>query len=83
MIRTPPIGVKAARECRRDPAVPMITLATAHPVKFPDAVIKAGLEAPQLPEHLHDLFEREERVSVIDNDLTAVQSFIASHVHRD
>lgn len=83
MIRHTAIGVKAARECRRDPAVPMITLATAHPVKFPDAVIKAGLEAPQLPEHLHDLFEREERVSVIDNDLTAVQSFIASHVHRD
>lgn len=77
------IGVKAARECRRDPAVPMITLATAHPVKFPDAVIKAGLEAPQLPEHLEDLFEREERVAVIDNDLAAVQSFIASRAHRD
>ena len=77
------IGVKAARECWRDRSVPMITLATAHPVKFPEPVVKAGLEAPQLPEHLHDLFEREERVEVIANDLAKVQSFIASHVHRD
>ncbi|WP_432697454.1 threonine synthase [Marinobacterium sp. YM272] len=77
------IGVKAARECWRDKSVPMITLATAHPVKFPEPVIKAGLEGPQLPEHLSDLFEREERLDVIDNDISAVQSFIASHVHRD
>ena len=61
----------------------MITLATAHPVKFPEPVIKAGLEGPELPEHLSDLFEREERLDVIDNDIAAVQSFIASRVHRD
>ncbi|MCV6588063.1 MAG: threonine synthase [Marinobacterium sp.] len=77
------IGVKAARECNRDASVPMITLATAHPVKFPEPVVKAGLEGPQLPAHMTDLFEREERVEVLANDLTTVQQFISSHVHTD
>ncbi|GAA0791266.1 threonine synthase [Marinobacterium sediminicola] len=77
------IGVKAARECWRDKSVPMITLATAHPVKFPEPVVKAGLESPQLPAHMADLFEREERYEVLANDLSQVQSFIAGHVHRD
>ncbi len=75
------IGVKAARECNRDSSVPMVTLATAHPVKFPDPVVKAGLESPQLPPHMADLFEREERYEVLANDLAQVQSFMASHVH--
>ena len=74
------IGVRAARNCRRDPAVPMITLGTAHPAKFPDAVWRSGVKAePSLPVHMSDLFEREERYTVLDNDLSAVQDFIAKH----
>ena len=76
------IGVKAARECRRDMSVPMVTLATAHPVKFPDPIVNAGLEAPSLPAHMSDLFEREERFSVLDNDLGTVQQFVATHSHK-
>ena len=37
------IGVKAARECRRSLDIPMVILGTAHPVKFPEAVEKAGI----------------------------------------
>lgn len=77
------IGVKAARECRRDMQVPMVTLATAHPVKFPDPVVKAGLESPSLPAHMSDLFEREERLQVLDNEINVVQQYIAQHCHRD
>jgi threonine synthase len=40
------VAVKVAREHLR-PGVPMITLATAHPAKFPDAVEKAtGIRPP-------------------------------------
>lgn len=77
------IGLKAARECWKDRRVPMITLATAHPVKFPEPVVKAGLEAPQLPARLSDLMEREERFSVLPKSLAEVHAYIASHVHRD
>ncbi len=77
------IGVKAARECRRDRMIPMITLGTAHPVKFADAVEKAGLNTPELPHHLQDLFEREERYEVMPNELKALQDFVASKVFSD
>jgi len=77
------IGVRAARECRRSLSTPMITLGTAHPVKFPDAVRQAGVgEALHLPAHLSDLFEREERMTVLANSLADVQGFVAAHGNR-
>lgn len=77
------IGVKAARECRRSLDIPMVILGTAHPVKFPDAVEKAGVgKALELPAHLSDLFEREERYTVLANDLKAVQAFVSQHGNR-
>jgi threonine synthase len=58
------------------PTNPMITLATAHPAKFPDAVEQATSVRPALPAHLADLFEREERTQTVANDLAAVQSLV-------
>lgn len=77
------IGVAAGRECNRDASVPMIVLSTAHPVKFPEAVLKAGLESPRLPAHMADLFEREEQFTVLPNELNQVQQFVADNVHSD
>ena len=75
------IGLAAARECSNNPSTPMITLATAHPAKFPDAVKEAGYpEDPALPPHMVDLFDREEQYTVLDNDNQAVQQFIAEHI---
>lgn len=77
------IGVEAARQCRRDPSIPMVSLATAHPVKFPEAIRKSGVDVePALPLHMTDLFEREERYQVVPNSLQQVQDFIAAHRHR-
>ncbi|MEX1058602.1 MAG: threonine synthase, partial [Natronospirillum sp.] len=69
-------GLKAARECNRHPELPMITLATAHPVKFSAAIEKAGLKTPQLPSHLSDLYEREEEYKVLPNSLDAVRDWM-------
>ena len=55
-----------------------VTLATAHPAKFPDAVEKATGVRPPLPAHLADLFELPERFTVLPNDLAAVQQFVAT-----
>ena len=75
------IGLEAARQCRSNSSTPMVTLATAHPAKFPDAVRQAGYpQDPELPPHMADLFEREERFTVLDNDQAAVQQFIAEHI---
>jgi len=75
------IGLDAARHCRANNDTPMVTLATAHPAKFPDAVREAGYPAdPELPTHMADLFEKEEHYAVLDNDQDAVQAFIAGKI---
>jgi threonine synthase len=55
---------------------PMITLATAHPAKFPDAVQEASGIRPDLPPRMADLFDRPERVTRVENDLAALQTLI-------
>jgi threonine synthase len=75
------IGVQAARKTRRNKAIPMVCLATAHPAKFPEAVRKAGqVEDPALPFHMRDLFEREEQYEVLDQDLQQVQAFVSNNI---
>ena len=71
------VGVKAAREHAED-GVPMLTLATAHSAKFPDAVERATGVRPELPEHLADLFSKPERTNDLPNDLAAVEAFVAN-----
>ena len=69
------VGVKVAEE-QRATGTPMITLATAHPAKFPDAVEEASGRRPPLPPHMADLYERKERVSRVENDLGAIEDII-------
>jgi len=70
------VGLAAAARLRGHAGVPMVTLATAHPAKFPDAVKKATGIHPDLPPAMSDLFEREERLTALPNDLAAIETFI-------
>jgi threonine synthase len=70
------VGIAVAEKETRDPAVPMVVLATAHPAKFPDAVEAACGVRPQLPEWLSDLNQRPERVTVLPADQSAVEHFV-------
>jgi len=69
------VAVKVAQEKRRT-GTPMITLATAHPAKFPDAVEQASGIRPPLPPHMSDLYDRPERVTRIANDLQTLKTHI-------
>ncbi|WP_299557458.1 threonine synthase [uncultured Sulfitobacter sp.] len=69
------VAVKVANE-RRDAATPMITLATAHPAKFPDAVEAATGIRPPLPARMADLFDRPERLTRVANDVEALKTHI-------
>jgi len=73
------IGVRVA-DAQRDSNVPMITLATAHPAKFPDAVHAATGERPELPARMADLFERPERVTRVANDLHALKQIVQERI---
>ncbi len=74
------VGVEIGRARRRDPSVPLVSMATAHPAKFPDAVERATGIRPHLPSALADLLEREERYESLPNDLGAVQDFVLARV---
>ncbi len=73
------VGIKVAED-HRAADVPMITLATAHPAKFPAAVEKASGEHPPLPSRMSDLYERPERVTRVANDLGALEDHIRRHI---
>jgi threonine synthase len=68
------VGVKVAED-HMGPE-PMITLATAHPAKFPDAVERASGIRPPLPPRMADLYDRPERVTEVPNDLHALETLI-------
>ncbi len=59
---------------------PLVTLATAHAAKFPDAVEAATGIRPALPARLADLHDRPERLRRVDNDLAAIEAVIEEGV---
>ena len=58
------------------PDVPMVTLATAHPAKFPEAVREATGIDPRLPPAFADLHTLPERCVTLPNDLSIVEAGI-------
>jgi threonine synthase len=73
------VGLGAAHAAQVDPAVPMVTLATAHPAKFRDAVERATGVRPSLPSRAGDLFGREERYVTLPATFEAVTAYVADH----
>ncbi len=73
------IGLHAARAAGLPRELPVVTLATAHPAKFRDAVERATGQRPTLPARIGDLFEREERLIELPGDYAAIADYVAKH----
>ena len=73
------IGLHAARHADLPPQVPVVTLATAHPAKFRDAVERATGIRPALPNRVGDLFAREEAYTELPGTYEAVRDHILEH----
>ena len=71
------IGLAAARGADLGD-VPVVTLATAHPAKFRDAVERATGVRPSLPSWVGALFEREERFDTLPATVDAVRDYVAA-----
>jgi threonine synthase len=77
------IGLAAARANACAHGVPTVVAATAHPAKFPDAIMAAtGVHAP-LPPRLADLYDRPESYTRVPNDLAAVEAAVRATVLRN
>ncbi|MBP7135329.1 MAG: threonine synthase, partial [Sphingomonadaceae bacterium] len=71
------IGLAAAHGSDIAADVPIVTLATAHPAKFRDAVERATGSRPSLPARIGSLFEREERCDTLPATTDAVRAYVA------
>jgi len=71
-------GVKAGRDLAGGEC-PVVCLATAHPAKFGDAVVKATGRDPNRPLSLEGIEQKEKRCQVVDADINVIKDYIASH----
>ena len=74
------VGVKIARGLAKSSGEAVISLATAHPAKFPDAVEAACGVKPELPIALAKKLERPERIAGIDNSAEKLKEFVRNKV---
>lgn len=72
------VGTSVGRALRNDASIPLVTLSTADPAKFPDAVEQAVGERPSLPDFLSELHSRPEFMVRADNSLRAVADQLRS-----
>ncbi len=70
------IGLAAARDATLPADTPVVTLATAHPAKFRDAVERATGLRPTLPARISGLFDRQERYDTLPATLDAVRAYV-------
>jgi threonine synthase len=74
------VALDVAERVRRDPTTPQVTMATAHPAKFPDAVEAATGVRPQLPDRLADLLDRPERFDTLPVDQAVISNHLKARV---
>jgi threonine synthase len=77
------IGIAAARALPAGEGIPTVAMATAHPAKFPDAMERATGHRPALPPRMSDLFDREERFTIMPNNLTEIEAAVRALVGRN
>jgi threonine synthase len=76
------IALHAARQAGFAAETPVVTLATAHPAKFREAVERATGIRPTLPARVGNLFDREERFITLPSDYLVVRDHVLSHAAR-
>jgi threonine synthase len=74
------VGVAAAHKYGPRKGVPTVVLSTAHPAKFPDAVARATGQKPPVPPQLARLYDRKEKVDLLDNKLPLVRAYIEARL---
>jgi threonine synthase len=71
------VGLKAAADVARDPRVPLVALACAHPAKFPESIARALGAPPPVPKAFAEQARRPERFATLPAELAALKDFVA------
>ncbi len=71
------IGVRAALKSNFSSNTPVVSLATAHPAKFTEAVIAAEIDCEvKVPDHVSNIFNLDEKYEIFPNNLREIHSHI-------
>jgi threonine synthase len=71
-------GLSVLHNIHLDHAI--VSLACAHPSKFGDAIKKATDEEPIFPKELENIFDKEEKMSILPNNSDDIKSFILNNI---
>ena len=74
------IGLGAAKKLKINNC---IVLATAHPAKFPDAIIKSINQKTELPNELSHINNKKENFEIINNSLEKIKEYINGCVNEN
>lgn len=74
------VGVYAAEQSGFFKEEPIVTLACAHPAKFPEAIKKAIGVTPDLPDRAQHIMRKEEKMQILPNDLKTVQAYVQDNI---
>ena len=59
---------------------PLISLACAHPAKFGNAIKEATGSPPNFPQELENIFDKEEKVIILDNNVEDIKNHILKNL---
>ena len=59
-----------------DNKITNISLGCAHPAKFSEAINKAIDQSPDIPEMLKNIFVKQEKMTILENDTNLIKSKI-------
>ena len=74
------VGLNVAKKFCKKTEIPIITFATAHPAKFPDAVKLASGVLPDIPNKLENIFNKEEHFLSVPNSVKSVKHIIEERI---
>lgn len=58
----------------------LISLACAHPAKFGDVIKKAIGKGPKLPKEIENIFDKDEKMTILPNSSDEIKSFILNNI---
>ena len=67
-------------ESKKDIDTSYISLACAHPAKFPEAIKQATGYKPIFPKELDNIFDKDEKMTILNNNTEDVKSYLIKNI---
>ena len=73
-------GLSVLKDKRKSTDHSLVSLACAHPAKFGDAIKKATGKDPELPKELENIFDKDEKMTILPNNFDDIKSLILNNI---